>query len=193
MLFYFQGLGKRRFKSNNSNKYQPDLLAWVPDRKLLCEGDKPRPPTTSNKASVYKIDYRGSPAKPIQSQYIPRPKTSFDEDKPTTTTYRYSHGGDNPNRNILNAWSNAGFTTARVNKARAKSARFADRETVASCMSWYHPSTPRKCSNYEQSSLQVAPAASESKSAPVAMETTMVPQPPPPKTAPAATVSSTLE
>ena len=172
--YIFQGLGKRRFR-NNSNKYQSDFLAWSPNKQSTYQQEantvRGRPPTA--KHSVYKIDFHGSSGNPIKPQYTPRPKTSFDEGNPTTTTYRYSHGSDNPNKSILNAMSNTGLSSMPTNKkVRSSSARFATRDTVASCMSWYRPPTPRKT---------------------VTSENTIVPHPPPPKTAPASVVTAPTE
>ena len=80
---------------NQTQHYQPDLLTWQPTREELEKA----PP----KASVYKVDYRGIPFQPIQQQIVKWPKTSFDDKQGLTTSYRYAHGRDNPNRITLNA------------------------------------------------------------------------------------------
>lgn len=91
------------------------------------------------KTSVYRLDFPTSSGSEKQ-KLIHRPKTSFDEDFCVSTSYRYSHGLDNPNKDALNAMSNVGLTTDQTR--RQKSSMVSGRESVASCMSWYIPKPP---------------------------------------------------
>ena len=92
------------------------------------------------KTSVYTLDF---PSKiPEKQKLVHRPKTSFDEDTSASTTYRYAHGLDNPNKDTLNAMSNVGLTTDQTRRQR--SSMGGGRESVASCMSPYIPKPPMK-------------------------------------------------
>lgn len=153
-----QGLGRRRFKNGN-NKYQPDLLAWMPEKK---EWQK-----SVSQHSVYRLNFQESPSKPIKEQIVKRPKTSFDDSSPVTTSYRYAHGTANPHRDLLTAMSNHGLTTHQNRRVNTQGS---GRESVANCMSWYHP--PAKTAQVSQNrpNRPLVPAAT----APV----TIVPHPP---------------
>ncbi len=125
-----QGLGRRRI-DNSTNRYRRNLLTWVPHRIDLEKG----PP----RSSVYKVDYRGVPSEPLKQQIVKRPKTSFDDDLSDTTSYRYAYGSDNPNKQFLSAMSNTELVTARKQKMSTGSGK----ESVAGCMSWYRPQSPK--------------------------------------------------
>lgn len=127
----FQGLGRKRL-TNDTQQTKADLLTWMPQKDELEKA----PP----KNSVYKVDYRGVPFQPIRQQIVKRPKTAFDDDR-LSTTYRYAHGRDNPNRATLNAMSNDGLDTMTCR--RQKASLRATNETVAGCLSWYVPPKAR--------------------------------------------------
>lgn len=111
-LYFEEGLGRRRFRCD-TNRFRRNFLAWTPQKQELSK--------SGAKASVYKVDYRGVPSEPLRQQLVSRPKTSFDEGRPRTTTYRYSHGDDNPNKTTLNALSNLGLTTLQQTAAATTS------------------------------------------------------------------------
>lgn len=145
---------------------QGDLLTWVPQRPSI---ERPGP-----HISTYGTDYQPSPSLPFKQKFISRPKTSFDEGHKVTTTYRYAHGKDNPNKDILVA-INSSTVVPSHRKIRSFSAQTAGqsvRESVASCMTW-HSATPRMLQLRTQvtNSMDVA---------------TLTAAPPPPKSAPAA-------
>lgn len=83
-------------------------------------------------SSCYEKDYSRKAGQLI----VKRPKTSFDGIP--TSTYRYSHGKTNPNRDAINAMTNDALQLGllhRKNRAMtAKSHR--SRESVASCLTW---------------------------------------------------------
>ena len=131
---FLQGLGKRRFEQRRFG-FKQDLLTWKPLQEELSRAG-PR-------SSVYKVDFRGIPREPLKQQIVKRPKTSFDSDfKKDTTSYRYAHGDDNPNKEILNAMCNDGLDTTLSRRKTGSS--ISGRESVASCMSWYIPRPPTK-------------------------------------------------
>ena len=133
-MFSSQGLGRRRFKSATL-AFKPGMLSWQPHEKELAKAG-PNP-------SLYKYDFRGIPPEPMKQLIVKRPKTSFDEDYgKVTTSYRYAHGMDNPNKEVLNAMANDGLNT-KPNR-RIKGSNSSGRESVASCMSWHHPLRPKK-------------------------------------------------
>ena len=127
--YIFQGLGKRRI-ANDTLGWKPDLLHWMPQTGELSRQGPHH--------SDYKVTYRGAPMQePIKQQIIHRPKTSFDDNHPTTTSYRYSHGRDNPSRHILNAMSNAVLSGSMQSKRQ--NTQGDGRENVAMCLNWYVP------------------------------------------------------
>lgn len=124
-LYFEQGLGRKRIQTKNTNRFNEDLLTWMPQKQEVHRGGA--------KKSMYKIDYRGVAQQRLAEQLIQRPKTSFDDDCLPITTYRYAHGDENPNRHLISAMSNDGFnssTSTRIKKFPGT------RETVASCLSW---------------------------------------------------------
>ncbi len=132
-MFSFQGLGRRRLEKD-SNKSHANLLVWMPQKKELDKKGADH--------SMYRLDFQGAPkSQPIIQKIIQRPKTSFDDNRSTTTSYRYWHGQDNPNRGTLSAMSNVGLTTQPNRRTRAKSV-FGDGGSVASCLSWHQPQRP---------------------------------------------------
>lgn len=141
LFVVFQGLGLKKIPNNSNNVYRPNFLAWAPLKIELKNG----PPGFS----VYKRDFQGSPAQPLKQQLVQRPKTSFDNQGPPTTTYRYTHGFDNPSKQTLCAMSNEGLKGTSMNAApRPRRARVmsavSGRESVASCLSWYVPRAPAR-------------------------------------------------
>ena len=127
-------MGRRRIQ-NDTQASNQNLLTWMPTKKDLV--DKPTP-----MLSMYMFNYRGHPSQPVRQLIVKRPKTSFDDDSSvSTTSYRYSHGVMNPNRELLNAMSNTGLNTVPNRRIRASTAH-PTRESVASCLSWHAPSPP---------------------------------------------------
>ena len=155
----FQGHGRKRLRTRCTNRFDPDLLTWMPT--------KPEIERAGPKKSMYKVDYRGTPAQPqTVEMIIRRPKTSFDDDRITTTSYRYAYGLDHPNRELLSAMSNQGLTSCsstNLADANRKQKKARSRETVGSCLNWQAGRT--------RGARPVIPAATQ-----------LVPAPPPPQT-----------
>jgi len=131
-LYFEQGLGKRRLE-NQSTRFHPNLLSWRMNKQPYPTASREAP-----LASTYRVDFRGARSTPHQQTIVTRPKTSFDEAMPMTTSYRYSHDKDNPNQKQLNAMSNQSFTGSMATSSRKLRVASAPlyRESVASCMSW---------------------------------------------------------
>ena len=90
--------------------------------------------------STYRVDFKNikEPVKQVPQIIVKRPKTSF-EGTPTTS-YRYSHGEECPNKGTINAMNNGALKLSLLNrKDRAMSAKPSGRESVASCMVWHNP------------------------------------------------------
>lgn len=73
---------------------------------------------------------------PMKQQIVMPPKTSFDDSHPPTTTYRYSHGRDNPNKAVLNAMNND-MLSRTLNKRQTTQG--SGHDSVANCLNWYVP------------------------------------------------------
>ena len=173
ILSILQGLGRRRIQ-NKSTLFQPNLLAWAMNKM-------PRAGQEAPNSSVYQIDFRRTTHEPIQQHIVTRPKTSFDDQMPMTTSYRYAHGKDNPNKPLLDVKSNTIFSTGTNRRQRAFSAGPAtgSRESVASCMSWSVVPNPLKARS-------IVPAST----APTITMDGPTPAPPSvPKTCPATTIA----
>ena len=127
-----QGLGRRRIE-NHSTRFHPNLLAWRMNKQPYPTASRDPP-----LSSLYKVDFRGTRTTPMQQTIVTRPKTSFDKEMPLTTSYRYAHGTDNPNKATLNAMSNQSFRGTQATSGRKLRVTSAPlyRESVASCMSW---------------------------------------------------------
>ena len=148
---------------------------WKPHQKEL---EKQRPIS-----SVYRVDFTGGYAsKPMQQKLTVRPKTSFDDAAPTTTSYRYGHGPDNPHKRTLSAMCNVGLTTTQNRRHRVKSV-VADGGSVASCMNWYQPQPPSRPNVPRATSTVVLTPPAEVSSANACVPAT-VPLPPPPPPVP---------
>ncbi|XP_013390381.1 uncharacterized protein LOC106158822 [Lingula anatina] len=133
-LYFEQGLGRRRVKTPYVSTFKPDLITWMPHKKEL---DRSEP-----HVSTYKLNYNVH-ANAREQLFIKRPKSSFDPDFKATTTYRYAHGKDNPNRDTLCAMNNQILLTTGQRQLRPHTAKA--RESVASCMSWnVAPTTTRR-------------------------------------------------
>ena len=178
-----QGLGRRRIR-NNTNRLDPDLLVWMPHKK---EQEKAGP-----KSSCYRVDYGNRNGKGQGQQIVTRPKTSFDDDRLATTSYRYAHGWQTPNKPAVTVLRDVGLTT--VPNRRQKASLGATRDSVASCMSWHvarRPSIPvsTQTTNFEGQTSSVEIKEICPKTAPAAMSSTVMsvaePLSLPPATAPA--------
>ncbi|KAL5014552.1 hypothetical protein ScPMuIL_008822 [Solemya velum] len=125
-LLFEQGLGRKRVPNQTYN-FKKDFLTWMPEREYV-ERSYPL-------SSCYEKDYSVN-RKRASQLIVKRPKTSFDG--VPTSTYRYSHGKMNPNRDAINAMNNDALQLGllhRKNRAMtAKSHR--SRESVASCLTW---------------------------------------------------------
>ncbi|XP_064633026.1 uncharacterized protein LOC135491226 isoform X2 [Lineus longissimus] len=124
-LYFEEGLGRRRIQNDNF-AYQRDLLSWRPVM------------TVGPNFSQYQVTYRtpNSNQQEIKQLITHRPKTSFDNSD--TSTYRYSHGKDNPNREVINAMTNEALTSTFTKKSGITKSNYG-RESVATCLSWYEP------------------------------------------------------
>ena len=131
MFIISQGLGKKKIP-NETQHWKPDFMAWMPHKPEL---DKAGP-----KHSSYRTNFLHH-SEPLVEKYVKRPKTAF-EDVPTTT-YRYSHGEANPNKELLSAMTNNALLSTVPNRI-CKASKITGRESVASCMSWQHTPTPPK-------------------------------------------------
>ena len=125
-------MGRRRIKSRCSSRFNPDLLTWMPMKK---EFD-----TAPPKKSVYKRDFRDTHNGIAPEMLVRWPKTSFDGRHPLTTSYRYAHGTDHPNRALLSAMSNEALHNSSTNSNNNRVARTSrSKETVGTCLIWYSP------------------------------------------------------
>ncbi|XP_025106888.1 uncharacterized protein LOC112571805 [Pomacea canaliculata] len=128
-LYFEQGLGRKR-SPGKAYSFKPDFYTWIPIQKEI-ESSRPL-------VSTYKLDFTNNGVKQL---LVRRPKTSFEG--PPTTTYRYTHGTAAPNHEELQAIASPALALSAAHRlTRAKSARPACRETVASCLSWYRPAVP---------------------------------------------------
>ncbi|KAJ8301092.1 hypothetical protein KUTeg_020079 [Tegillarca granosa] len=161
-ILFTQGLGKKR-TPGKAYSFNADFITWMPEKEYI---ERSRPLISS-----YKIDYRQNI---IQPQIIvKRPKTSF-EGVPTTS-YRYAHGTDAPNKEIIDAANNESLKLSLLNrKNRAMSAKVVKgRESVASCMIWYNPNREKTCGDQQ--------AVKKSNVPPATQMVVYEPHPPPPK------------
>lgn len=174
-VVFEQGLGRRR-DSTRSYDFKPDFYTWLPHKEEVERG---RP-----LVSTYKLDF----SKNGKSQlFTKRPVTSF-EHQSGITTYRYAHGTAAPNREEIRAQATPtlvlGFHQRDMMGLRAASR--ANRDTVASCLSWYRPQVPQATATTDFSCVQHVPAPPPT--APPAMQHVpappTAPAPPPPQTAP---------
>lgn len=97
--------------------------------------------------STYRKDYPKD--EPNVQLLVKRPLTSFDDR--LTTTYRSVHGKDSPNHALINALNNeALLISSRSRLYQARQKKTGERETVASCLTWYKaPVPPATCqTNY---------------------------------------------
>ena len=109
--------------------------------------------------SVYRINFQSNPSKPIKEQIVRRPKTSFDNDVPVMSTYRYAHGTANPNREMLSAMSNCGLSTLTNRRVTTQGS---GRESVAHCLNWLNPAQKSSVSGLAtRSSRPQVPASTE--------------------------------
>ncbi|XP_074645174.1 ciliary microtubule inner protein 7-like [Tubulanus polymorphus] len=146
-LIFEEGLGRRRVK-NTTYKAQQDLMTWMPAKKEL---DRSGPHPTTYQVTYYK-------PLPIKQIVANRPKSSFGEK--SSTTYRTSHGKENPFRLQLLATTREPFTEINTNRIQRASSKYGH-DTVASCLNWYRPqppSTQRPASHRQQI---IAPTATE--------------------------------
>ncbi|XP_046568450.1 uncharacterized protein LOC124276843 [Haliotis rubra] len=131
-LYFEEGLGRKRV-TNSTYNFKPEFISWMPEREYVA---RMRP-----LASTYKIDFM--PERQSHQLIVKRPQTSFEG--VATTTYRYAHGNESPNRDCINAMNNQALMLSTHSKRlRSKSARPQVRETVASCLSWHVPRPPSK-------------------------------------------------
>lgn len=131
-VYTFKGLGRKRV-TNSTYNFKPEFISWMPEREYVA---RMRPLT-----STYKTDFMSE--RQSHQLIVKRPQTSFDGI--ATTTYRYAHGKESPNRDCINAMNNQALMLSTHSKRlRSKSARPQVRETVASCLSWYVPRPPNK-------------------------------------------------
>ncbi|CAG5114930.1 unnamed protein product [Candidula unifasciata] len=127
--YFSQGLGRKRHP-DRSGIFDPNILSWPPYR----ENPKLDRPLTS----TYRKDFKKD--EPNVQLLVKRPLTSFDT---VTTTYRSVHGKDSPNHNLINALNNEALlitTRSRLYQARKK--KSGERETVASCLTWFRAPVP---------------------------------------------------
>lgn len=132
-LMFQQGLGKRRVPNSTYN-FKQDFITWMPEREFV---ERSRPLT-----STYKIDFKKNESK---TQFIiKRPKTSFDG--APTTTYRYAHGDESPNKQTIDAMNNTALKLSLLNrKDKPMSGKYNQgRESVASCLTWVSSKTVSK-------------------------------------------------
>lgn len=120
--FLFQGIGKRRVKSQNRDS-QTDLLTWMPMKE---EFDKSGP-----LLSTYGHQFRGVPVEVdgLKQKLVSRMRLTVD--RPGLTTYRTSHGHENPHRRTPSPVVKNRLLKPEPNKA-----------TVATCLNWYRPPRP---------------------------------------------------
>lgn len=121
-FWWFQGIGKRRVKSQNRDSQQ-DLLTWIPMKE---EFNKAGP-----LLSTYGHQFRGVPVEVdgLKQKLVSR--TRLTVDRPGLTTYRTSHGHDNPHRRSPSPVLKNRLLKPEPNKA-----------TVATCLNWYRPPRP---------------------------------------------------
>ena len=133
-------------------------MSWMPEREYV---ERSRP-----LASTYKRDFNPNDMK--SQKIIKRPKTSF-EGVPTTS-YRYSHGNEAPNKQVINAMNNEALMLSLMNrKDRAMSSARSGRESVASCLTWITNKTLQK-QQHPETVRPVIPQATQT--------TEFVPHPP---------------
>ncbi|ELU02546.1 hypothetical protein CAPTEDRAFT_196725 [Capitella teleta] len=125
-LYFEQGMGRKRIKSRCSSRFNPDLLTWMP---LKRETDAAPP-----KKSVYKRDFRNAMTAIPPEMLVQPPMTSFDDQQPVTTSYRYAHGTDHPNKALLSVMSNRVLSSGSATNRIARPPK--QKETVGSCMNW---------------------------------------------------------
>lgn len=143
--FFEQGLGRRRHPER-SGIFDPDFIAWTPDRIPRNSG---RPFT-----STYRKDFRNQELN-VQ-KLVKRPKSSFD--RTLTTTYRTVHGADSPNRDLINAMNNEALMLSTQERQRQAKQKVSDRrETVASCMSWYRTRLPPATMHTDFNQIDIRP------------------------------------
>ncbi|XP_076447943.1 ciliary microtubule inner protein 7-like [Babylonia areolata] len=175
-LYFEQGLGRKR-SPTKAYSFKPDFYTWMP---IKDEIERSRP-----EVSTYQLDFSARKGS-VKQLLVKRPKTSF-EGTPTTT-YRYVHGEMAPNREeIRGTASGALQLTAHSRLHRAKTARPACRDTVASCLSWYRPKVPAATAvtDFSQHHVQHVPAPPQTAPPPssLAQQTQQPPvvaAPPPP-------------
>ncbi|CAL1545146.1 unnamed protein product [Lymnaea stagnalis] len=142
--YFAQGLGRKRHPEK-SGQFDPSLIAWCKNN-----GNNVGRPLTS----TYRQDFRLE--EPLVQKLVKRPKTSFDG--PLTTTYRTVHGTDAPNRDLINAMNNeALMLTTHHRQCQAKQKVSGRRETVASCLSWYHPRVPTATNHSVYTDIEIRP------------------------------------
>lgn len=93
-------------------------------------------------ASTYKLDFMSKTGK--KQLIVERPLTSF-EGAPTTT-YRYTHFEEAPNKKAIDAMNNTALKPSLLNrKDKPMSGRNSHgRESVASCLTWVSYKSERK-------------------------------------------------
>ena len=112
--------------------------------------------------STYQLDFSKNG---VKQMLVKRPKTSF-EGTPTTT-YRYAHCDVAPYREEINNLSRKAVQLTTISRIeRAKTAKPACRDTVASCLSWYRPKVPAATAVTDFSLMLHVPAPPASAPAP---------------------------
>ncbi|KAL8563765.1 hypothetical protein ACOMHN_058280 [Nucella lapillus] len=180
-LYFEQGLGRKR-SPQKAYSFKPDFYTWMPIKEQI---ERARP-----EVSTYQLDFAKSGVKQI---LVKRPKTSF-EGTPTTT-YRYVHGQEAPNREEISSMANSAVQLTAHNRLhRAKTARPACRDTVASCLTWYRPKVPAATTVTDFNQMQYVPVPPQT-APPAVQHVPVLPQTAPPavqqmQTAPAVVMAA---
>ncbi|CAH1784712.1 unnamed protein product [Owenia fusiformis] len=166
-LYFEEGLGKKKLK-NKTFGYKPDFIMWTPQRQDFQNAGP--------LLSTYRKDFH-TKQEPMKQVYVEsRPKTAFGEKM--TTSYRYSHSHNKPDRETISAMNNEGLLPIGIkkNQGRIQSAT-GYRDSVSSCMTWHpHNSTTQSSLRPQVPySTQTAPAQLETFAPPP--QTQVQPQP----------------
>lgn len=132
-LIFQQGLGRRRVPNSTYN-FKQDFITWMPEREFV---ERSRPLT-----STYKVDFMTKTAK--NQLIVQRPITSF-EGIPTTS-YRYAHCDEAPNKKTIDAMNNTALKLSFLNRKEKPMSNKHNqgRESVATCLTWVSYKSERK-------------------------------------------------
>lgn len=131
-LIFQQGLGRRRVPNSTYN-FKQDFITWMPEREFV---ERSRPLT-----STYKIDFMKKAAK--NQLIVQRPITSFEGS--STTSYRYAHCDEAPNKKTIDAMNNTALKLSFLNRKEKPmtNKHKQGRESVATCLTWVSSKSER--------------------------------------------------